>query len=221
MTKNFHRFLGKISVTFDYTVHTNVSQLALFNGFELLSSFRYCPQNNGLDLVLQDFFISQKSPRALLQGTANLINSNMVVHPVNMEHLHQFCQMLEGALKLDLGYILSRTLSYNDIKQLTRNKNPLAPFANSTYKQPDMKEETSMAELSSHPVHLTSKRAPSAFIPFCAYQTDMLALGEYIEGLEFPVFTPILHRGQRCYTKDVSSLLQIQSQTMEKPVDSP
>ena len=38
----------------------------------------------------------------------------------------------------------------------------------------------------------------------------MLVLGEYIDGLDFPVcnsFNPTMHRGQLCYTIDVNSLL--------------
>ena len=70
-----------------------------------------------------------------------------------------------------------------------------------------------MRELSFHPVLLKSKSnatLPSAFIPFCAYKTDLLMLGEHIEGIDFPVcnkFTPTVLDGQLCYTLDVNSAL--------------
>ena len=44
----------------------------------------------------------------------------------------------------------------------------------------------------------------------CAYKTDLLLLGEYIEGLDFPIcnkFTPTVLDGQLCYTLDLGSAL--------------
>merc|ERR1711963_510567 len=128
---------------------------------------------------LQAFFISQKSPRALLQGTANVINSDILVNPVNIEHLHQFCQMLQKALNIELMNVLLKTLSSNDTLALKQNHHPFLSFKHNMARKED-KKELSMKELSSHPVHLKSKNAPSAFIPFCAYNIDLLALGAYI-----------------------------------------
>ena len=55
----------------------------------------------------------------------------------------------------------------------------------------------------SHPHHLTSNWS-SAFIPFCAYKSDLKMLGSHpaLPGLSFPVcssFIPTLLEGQGCY----------------------
>ena len=136
------------------TIFTNVSAVALINGFELLSSL-HCSQNDLMDMVLQEFFLNQKSPRALLQGVANIIISDILVNPVNIKHLHQFCRMLNKALDLDLMYILSKTLSTNDTNAMIENHHPFSSFKFNKTQQED-KTEGSMADLSSHPVHLTS-----------------------------------------------------------------
>ena len=141
---------------------------------------------------------------SLLQGTSNMINSGLISNPVNLRHLQKFCEMLRTVLKIDLNFILLKTLSTNDIKELTKNQNPLLLFnSSSRTSQQDMIVKKLMAGLSSHPVHLTSEGATSAFIPFCAYQTDLLSLGKYIAGFELPVcnaFFPTVHRGRLCYT---------------------
>ena len=57
---------------------------------------------------------------------------------------------------------------------------------------------------------MTSTNAPSAFIPFCAYNTELLALGIFIDGMKFPIcsrFVPTVLKGQLCYTMDVNSVL--------------
>ena len=203
-------FLVGLDIAFDETLNSNVSDLALINGFELFSSLHYCPQNDYLDLVLQDFFLSQKSPRALLQGTANVISSGLVVNPLSMVHLQKFSQIIGGALNLDLMYILSKTLSNNDTDAMIKNYHPFSPFQLTNMTQREIKIESLMAEFSSHPVHLTSKNVPSAFIPFCAYNGDLLALGKQIDGIEFPVcnkFVATVLKGQLCYTIDVGSVL--------------
>ena len=165
---------------------------------------------NHTDLVLQEFFLNQTSPRSLLQGLANVINSGLIDSSANLKHLRQFCQMLSAVLRLDVPYILTKTLSLMDIQAMKNEENPFLIFNSSTSEERDKKRENLMAELSSHPVHLTSKNAPSAFIPFCAYQTDLEIFGDYIDGLDIPVcnkFTPTVHRGQLCYKIDVGSLL--------------
>ena len=215
--KYVSQFIEIVNMTRDITVNnsvSNVSDLALLNGFELYSSFFYCPQNMRSDLVLQEFILDQKSPRALLQGIANVIDSGLIVNSVTMEHMRQFCQMLQTAFKMDLVFVLSKTLSNDDIRAMIKTEHPLLSLNSSNSRQQEFgTEESLMAELSSHPVHLTSKSgksALSAFIPFCAYQKNMLLLGEYIDGLEFPVcnkFTPTVHKGQLCYTIDISSVL--------------
>ena len=206
----FLEFLRKLNMTWDGKMYTNVSEAALLNGFELYSSFRYCPNNILIDLVLQEFFLSLESPRAMTQGAANVINSGLIVDPVNLDHLRQFCLMLSSVFDLDLMYVLSRELSNDDLQAMIEDRHPFLSFNSSTTKQPNAKTTSMMARLSSHPVHLTSESHPSAFIPFCAYQTNMLALGQFIDSLEFPVcnkFTPTVDRGQLCYTIDVSSVL--------------
>ena len=55
--------------------------------------------------------------------------------------------------------------------------------------------------MSTHPPHM--KNSPSAFIPFCEYNEDMMSVGEHMEGFPFPVcsaFTPSVIEGQLCYT---------------------
>ena len=210
------KFVEEVNLTFigyheyDKSVHSNISQTSLLHGLELLLSLQYCPQNLCPDMILQDFFLQQKNPRALLQGTANVINSGIVVNPVSMEHLRKFCQMLQAAFKMDLKWVLSKTLSNSNKEIMIRDKNPFLLFNSSSNGQPEPETEIDMARLSSHPVHLTSRGALSAFIPFCAYNTDLLAFGQYIDGLQFPVcnkFAPTVHRGQLCYTIDVNSEL--------------
>ena len=54
--------------------------------------------------------------------------------------------------------------------------------------------------------------SPSALIPFCEYNGDMLAMGEYIENFDFPVcnkFRPTLLDGDLCYQLDVNSIQNI------------
>ena len=49
------------------------------------------------------------------------------------------------------------------------------------------------------------KNSPSAFIPFCEYNGDMMAVGEQDHGFPFPIcnaFTPTVLHGQLCYTFD-------------------
>ena len=56
----------------------------------------------------------------------------------------------------------------------------------------------------SHPPHLTSESWSSAFIPFCAYKTDLNISKNSLElpGLTFPLcsaFLPTILEGQLCY----------------------
>ena len=54
------------------------------------------------------------------------------------------------------------------------------------------------------------KNSPSAFIPFCEFNGDMLAVGEYIDSFPFPVcnaFRPSVLHGQLCYQFDPSTVL--------------
>ena len=58
-----------------------------------------------------------------------------------------------------------------------------------------------------HPVHLTSKWS-SAFIPFCAYKTDLNFSKDSfaLEGTDFPLcssFLPTILEGQLCYKLDL------------------
>ena len=53
------------------------------------------------------------------------------------------------------------------------------------------------------------KNSPSAFIPFCEYNGDMLSVGEHIDNFSFPVcnaFRPTLIEGQLCYQFDRNNL---------------
>ena len=53
------------------------------------------------------------------------------------------------------------------------------------------------------------KNSPSAFIPFCEYNGDMLAVGEHIDTFPFPVctaFRPTVLQGQLCYMFDPDSV---------------
>ena len=141
-----------------------------------------------------------------------MINSPLLTNPTNIEHLYQFSKQLQPLLDLKLKEILPMTLPGDDIITLRMMENPFlesssthTPFQNGTH------SEAFMAELSSHPVHLLTKNGktlPSAFIPFCAFKTDLLLLGERINGFKFPVcnkFTPTVLDGQLCYTLDINS----------------
>ena len=143
-------------------------------------------------------------------------------NPINIDHLYQFGKRLQSILGLKLKDILPKALLSDDIGKLQKSQFPfldlnqtLGPAQKSSDNSEDEhNEEALMAEFSSHPVHLVTKNSkttlPSAFIPFCAYKTDLLLLGEYIEGLEFPIcnkFTPTVLDGQLCYTFDISSVL--------------
>ena len=62
--------------------------------------------------------------------------------------------------------------------------------------------------MSLHPPHL--KNSPSAFIPFCEYNGDMLAVGEKIDNFPLPVcnaFKPTVIEGQLCYTFQSNSTM--------------
>ena len=148
----------------------------------------------------------------MLQGLNNVINTGLIGNPVNKKHIRQFGETLQRTFDMNLGWILPSTLLSEDIDAMIQEEHPL--LLNSSRNQGNnVESESIMAEWSSHPVHLTSingSKPLSTFIPFCAYQTNLLALGEYIDEHEFPVcsqFAPTVHKGQRCYTIDVSSLL--------------
>ena len=60
-----------------------------------------------------------------------------------------------------------------------------------------------------HPPHLTDSNGLPALIPFCAYGGNMRILGEYIDGLDFPVcnaFKPTILDGELCYALDLKRL---------------
>ena len=81
------------------------------------------------DLVLQEFFLNQTSARALLQGVANVINSGLIDNSVNLKHLCQFCQMISAVLRLNVTYILSKTLSLKEIHAMQSSSPRLSVFA--------------------------------------------------------------------------------------------
>ena len=59
---------------------------------------------------------------------------------------------------------------------------------------------------------------PSAFIPFCAYQTDMEIVGEYVDQFRFPVcskFTPIVLDGEHCYSLDLATVIPEGKKTLQ------
>ena len=61
--------------------------------------------------------------------------------------------------------------------------------------------------LSNHPPHIIN--SPSAFVPFCEYGGNMLAMGEKIEQFSLPVctkFVPVILEGQLCYQVDVNNI---------------
>ena len=69
------------------------------------------------------------------------------------------------------------------------------------------KDNPYIQSTSNHPPHI--KNSPSAFIPFCEYSGNMMAMGEMIEHFSLPVcnkFTPKILDGQLCYQVDVNSI---------------
>ena len=213
----FRKFSSEFQFSYDTKIHMNVSTLALQNGFELYSTLLHCPSQKHVDLFLQDFFLNFTSPRDLLQGASNMIKSQLLTNPENIDHFYQFCRQMQSILGLNLEDVLYTTLMSSDIAELKMKKYPFFLYKqNSTPNQGSSigaANEGFAAELSSHPVHLVTKEGktlPSAFIPFCAYQTDLLMLGQNIKGLKFPVcnkFTPTVLDGQLCYTLDIRSVL--------------
>ena len=68
----------------------------------------------------------------------------------------------------------------------------------------------SIAAASLHPAHLTNSKGLPALIPFCSFEGNMKVLGEYIEGLDFPVcnsFKPKVLDGELCYALNIKSHL--------------
>ena len=212
--------LTDFNLTFDTKIYKNISTIALHNGFELYVTLLHCPSHKEIDLFLRDFFLNFTSPRDLLQGASNIINSGSLRNQVNIDHPYEFCKEMQSMFGLYLPDILQNSLLSEDIDILKRSRYPFleqsqnfAKDKESTYNPRDSDTESLKAELSSHPVHLKTRNGtilPSAFIPFCAYKTDLLMLGERITGLKFPVcnkFKPTVLDGQLCYTLDLSSTL--------------
>ena len=214
---SFLKFHAMFNITYDETIYGNISTFALKNGFELYSTLLHCPDHKHMDLFLQEFFSSLSSPRELLQGASNVINSGILTDPVNIEHLNHFCKGMQSILGVTLKDVLSKTLSSDEINILRKREYPFLVYNQisgaSEKGIQNGRRKDFMAELSSHPVHLKSMNGTvlhSAFIPFCAYKTDLLLLGEHIDGLDYPVcnkFTPTVLDGQLCYTLDISSAL--------------
>ena len=102
---------------------------------------------------------------------------------------------------IDIKNLLPKMLNDDELLFFKENSYPFVNEKNSSSYVDKERNNALMAELSSHPVHLVNKdgqRMPSAFIPFCAYQTSLLLLGEFIGGLKFPVcnkFTPTVLDG--------------------------
>ena len=121
---------------------------------------------------------------------------------------------MQPILGLKLNELLQKALMSDNLALLRRRKYPfLEKDLTFVQRSVERSHELFMAELSSHHVHLKTKLGalvPSAFIPFCAYKTDLLLLGEHIKGLKFPVcnkFTPTVLDGQLCYNLDINSAL--------------
>ena len=205
--------VSELNITFDFTISKKISEVALTNGFELYSAVMNCPPNKYMDLVMKGYFRSFKSPRDLLQGTVNLIYSGIITNSASMTHLYLFCQKLQDILNINIKNILPKVLKENDVILLRQISHPFLIEENNSSYDGEEKKLNSIAETSSHPVHLKTRdgsKLPSAFIPFCAYKTSMLLLGEYIDGFEFPVcnkFTPTVLDGQLCFKLDVSSIV--------------
>ena len=68
------------------------------------------------------------------------------------------------------------------------------------------------SSVSQHPPHLVDPSGslqPSAFIPFCSYQTNLSMLGSTINTFSFPVctaFEPSILHGDLCYTLDMEKV---------------
>ena len=76
--------------------------------------------------------------------------------------------------------------------------------------------DLTIATASLHPPHLTVSRGLPALIPFCAYQGNLKVLGEYIDGLDFPVcnsFEPKILDGELCYALKFSSESNLESKS--------
>ena len=97
-SKVFPTFQAIFNFTYDTTIYKDVSKLALRNGFELFSTLLHCPSHKSMDLVLQEFLLSFQSPRALLQGTTNMINSGLGCHNL-CRSADDFCEVKRSSLR--------------------------------------------------------------------------------------------------------------------------
>ena len=74
-----------------------------------------------------------------------------------------------------------------------------------------------VSDVSNHPVHILNEGGtlmPSAFIPYCSFETSLSILGEFVPNMTFPVckmFKPIVYEGHICYTLQISKVIRKKS----------
>ena len=208
-------FNSGLNLTTDNIINTNITDETLRLGFQLYSFLIYCPENIREAAYLVNFcnsLLQHHSPRTVLQGVVNTINMKAIAHQQNKDNFHQFYHKLEEIMNLQLSQILVKKFSAS---VLTAGENQKIPYltqdwnlTNQTLVQAPGYTDNTLAEMSSHPVHLVTKdgrKMPTAFIPFCAYKTDMETTGQKLDSLQFMacnIFEPTVRDGELCYTFD-------------------
>ena len=217
-------YVKRVNLTVDIPTSKNVSFETMRGGFLLYASLLFCPPAFNEAIQLTKFsksLIGQQSPSTLIQALTNTFTNNKIEYAKNKKSLGDFYLTLSNILDVRLKDILMRKLSSSAITVLNNTQ----PFLSSNEIASTDSEDGSprIAELSSHPVHLVNKdniMFPSAFIPFCAYKTNMELLGRYVDGLRFPVcdkFVPTILDGELCYSLDVDQALPAAEDTTEGP----
>jgi hypothetical protein len=213
-------FIKQLDMDQDKAVNINVTDKALVLGFELFAFLVDCPAHTAEAVSLALFTLSlldDYNTTTVLQAVTNTINNQAIVFTQNQNRFNHVYQKLEEALALNVQSILSSQLSREELKVLIHQNLPyMTNWTEATTKHAlgdNVTESEMMAEMSSHPVHLINRAGlamPSAFIPFCAYKTNMGVMGGKVAGIGFPAcdkFLPTVLDGELCYTVDLASFL--------------
>lgn len=218
--RSVHSYIKRINLTEDLLTSANVSYEAMRTGLLLYTSLLFCPTPINEAIQLTNFtktIIEEQSPSTIIQALVNSLIKTEFKYAKNRKNLGHFYSTVYDVFSLKLNKILLRKLSSSAVDVI----NSTQPFLFGNKSMLKEEENTGIAELSSHPVHLISNEGimfPSAFIPFCAYKTNMKLLGRYVDGLRFPVcdsFVPTILNGELCYSLDVDQALATAEDTRE------
>ena len=221
-------FISGLNLTTDNIINTNITDETLRFGFQLYSFLIYCPENIKEAANLMKFcssLLKHHSPQTVLQAAVNTIKTEAIFHQQNKDNFHAFYHKLEKIMNLQLSPILARQLSASVLTAVESQQLPyMTKYWNHTnhtlVEAPGYTDKT-IAEMSSHPVHLVNKdgrKMPSAFIPFCAYKTDMETTGQKLDSIQFTacnIFEPTVRDSELCYTVDPKKVIPKNIKTEE------